>query len=231
MAIQIDTEFIGRIENLIYYKWMNLYCIRTAPTKVHQTPASKHAAIIFGKVSSRSKLIRLHFSAFIASPRNKDMQQRLKAALRASIPVAPSGLDEIIDHPLKSFRFNEALLMEQCLGFQPQITRTAEGRFRFEIPPINPVRLIRAPAGSSSVQVELSIFSFSFSHDDSFGGKAAVLDIPYSGDTQPARSAELNISLEMPGIILVAAALTFWNGKAQLNKPGYDAAEIIGVFG
>lgn len=229
MAIQKDTEFIGKIGNLIYYKWMNLYCIRTAPTRVRQTEATRQAATNFGKVSSRSKLLRQHLDHLIAAPRDKEMQKRLKKALGASIKFADAGAGNLQNHPLMGFRFNEAFSLEHCLGFNLKVTSQKEGSFRVGIPAINHVGLISAPEGTSRLKLELQALSFSFDHKHSYTGTAAILDIPYIDANQGEMTAVLETKFERPGLVLLGAALTYWNGNIRLNSPGYSPAEVIAV--
>lgn len=230
MAIQKDTQYIGTFGNLIFYKWMGLYCIRTLPSSVRQSEPTKQAALNFGKVSSRSKMIRDHFAGFIAAPKDKEMQKRLKKVLLEGINLKEPAIGELQSHPLNFFRFNEALLLEQCLGFKMQISERAQGGYTVGIPSINPLRQVKAPRGISRMQVEISAFSFSFDHEQTSGSTAVILNIPYTNETHAATYADLNIVSEKPCLVLLAARLTYWNRNLRLDVPGYNPAEVIGVF-
>lgn len=230
MAIQKDTKYIGTVGNLIFYKWMDIYCIRTVPANVRRTEPSKQAALNFGKVSSRSKMLRQSFDHFIAAPRDKEMQKRLKKSLLESIHFTETGEGEMPNHPLKGFRFNEALSIEQLLGFNLNISERPGGNYELEVPEINPFSLIKAPVGTSRVQLEIKGFSFSFDHDRTSNGTAVTLTIPYVNETQPAFSAKLKTLYEKPCVVLFAARLSYWNQDVRIAPPGYNPAEVIAVF-
>ena len=229
MAIQKDTQYIGTVDNLIYYKWMNLYCIRTVPSGMRQTEATKRAAINFGKVSSRSKILRNYFMRFIGAPRNKEMQKQLKKALLASIQFMESGAGEMANHPLNGFHFNEALSLEQSLGFKLNISEQAAGAFQVDIPAINPAKLIKFPPGTNRLQLEMQAVSFSFTHEETYSGTPVFLNIPYSDNNQPSVAVEVSTWYTEPCIVLLAVSLSYWQEDKRINNTGYNPTEIIAV--
>lgn len=230
MAIQKDTEFIGTVDHLIFYDWLGIYCIRMLPKIVHQTEATKQAAGTFGVVSSRSKIIRDSLKAFITAPRDKTMQVGLKRALfktLKNIDAPPLVPQEI---PLMGFRFNEGLPLEDILKFPIEITEQSDEKFKITIPAITPNDMITAPVGTSRAQLQLMTLCFNFENKESFLGVPEIINIPLTDVLQPATSLEMEGSSVRPCIILVIAALSFWNENMQINPYGVKPLEIIGVY-
>ena len=230
MAIQKDTEFIGTIEHLVYYNWLGIYCIRMLPKMVRQTDATRKAASNFGLISSRSKIIRDLLKAFIADPGDKAMQVRLKKALFKSFRSigTPSLVAE--ESPLLGFRFNEGLPLAEILRFPIEITEQSNEKIKISIPAINPKDSITAPMSTTRVQLRLMTVSFSFEHEQSFFGVPEILSIPFTSVLQPATSIELEALTNRSCIVLIIAALSYWDEDKRINPDGIKPLEIIGMF-
>ena len=76
-----DVGFSGRIANLIYYKMYGKTYVRSAPSKVKQTKATKAKATIFGRASVLGKVIRGQLRSVIPFPSDHKMQIRLVSAI------------------------------------------------------------------------------------------------------------------------------------------------------
>jgi hypothetical protein len=230
MAIQKDTEFIGTIEHLIYYNWLGVYCIRMLPKKVRQTTGTKKAASNFGLVSSRSKIIRDLLKGLIVNPRDKGMQVRLKRALFKTLK--PIEIPPLIteENPLLGFPFNESLPLREILRFPIETTEQPDGKIRIDIPAISPKDSITAPANTTEVQLALMTISFSFDHEQSFSGAPKILSIPFTNDLQPPTSIELQALTNRPCIILIIAALSYWEEDRRINPDGNKPVEIVAIF-
>ena len=159
------------------------------------------------------------------------MQNRLKKALLESIHFQEASAGEMPAHPLNSFRFNEALSLEQCLGNKLQVSQQAGGGYQVEIPSINPVSLIQAPPGTNRIQIQVKVLSFSFDHDRTSDNKTVTINIPYQNTIQPVIRTEMNLISSETGIFIFAAALTYWQDDIRIKFSVREPAEIVAVFG
>lgn len=221
------TKISRRNDNLIFYKWQEIDCVRTFPAQVRQTDATKEAAKNFGKVSSRSKILRNLLAPLISDPKNKDMQVRLKKALLKSL--LSTSKTKTLDHPLLGFRFNQSSELKAHLKFDLNITEQAGGKINIEMPVTSPRDSIEAPAGTSMIELHFIAVYFSFENDRCFSMPGFV-NIPYSNDLYPAQSVVLKAKSEASGIMVVAVALRFRNQRLTNNKEKYMPAEIVAVF-
>src|SRR5665213_3254549 len=62
MGKQTNIKLRGTVENIIYYQWKGIHCIRTVPARVRQTKATKKAATDFGMAVKSSAVARSMFS-------------------------------------------------------------------------------------------------------------------------------------------------------------------------
>ena len=96
MAIQTgQIRFTGRIGDLIGYYRNGVHCLRSRPTKVHQTKATRQAAQQFGIASRKGKLIRQVFAPHLQGRKDGGWVNRLNKTL------IESGLEG-----LQGYRFN-----------------------------------------------------------------------------------------------------------------------------
>ena len=230
MAIQKNTQFVGRIENLIYYKSMDRYCIRTVPKQMRQSEATKQAARNFGLIYSRSKILRSLAGNLIADPRDRAMQARLRKALSEALKLNPASTTDALVQPLLGFAFNEALPLGECLRFPIEMTGQPGEKIRIEIPAINPMQSITAPPDASRVQLEFIALSFSFEHERTVRSAPQILNIPLTDSIQPPLSLELEALTEKPCILLVVLAVSYWNEDRRIMQGEYNPVEVTGVF-
>jgi len=81
MAKAPDLGFTGRVGNLIFYNVNGNKYVRTMPSKVRQTKATKAKASEFGKASTLGSLIRSQMLPIVANPKDLKMQTRLVSAV------------------------------------------------------------------------------------------------------------------------------------------------------
>ena len=64
----------------------------------------------------------------------------------------------------------------------------------------------------------------------SWTGSPEVLVIPYTDAPQPATRVVMETRPAAGIVLIVAAALSYWNKDRQISKPGFMPAGIVAVF-
>ena len=74
-------KFIGTVENLIYYKWRDIYAVRTKPTKVKQTKASIEQSKLFGIAAHTGAVLRNVLKPALPDAKDLVMMRRFEQAI------------------------------------------------------------------------------------------------------------------------------------------------------
>ena len=225
MAFQKDTKYVGRQGNVIAYERLDDYLIRTVPI---QAANSKKTAAAFGLAASVAKDLRISLSPVIPNPRNKDMQNRLTAAMRLFLSKADEGesADPLIN-PLTQFRFMEGSSLTDFLWFPLDIGEYQAGKIPVGMPAIRPAEAIVAPAGTVSVQIRIMAVAFHPGNGKNNAGDAHLIEIPYTEDIQNSVNISLDCTAAPEGIVAVAASLRFLSAGRKMNQQGHAAADIL----
>ncbi|NEU09198.1 hypothetical protein GZH53_12800 [Flavihumibacter sp. R14] len=230
MAIQKETEFIGTIDNLIYYKWMDKYCIRTTPKQMRQSEATKRAAKVFGIASSRSKIIRQLLAPALTDPNDKILHSRLRNALIAALSRSNEEAESTATHPLKGFSFNDSLPLSEGIKFPIRIFPEDSTKIKIEIAAFDPQSTIVAPAGTTRVQVDFTIARFSFDDMQAFRSEFATLNIAFTEALEPPRVLDLEDPGDEPGVLMIVAALSYWKDSNRMTGGAYQPVEVMAVY-
>lgn len=230
MAIQKDTEFTGRIDNLIYYKWKELYCIRTAPAHIRQSEATKQAAKNFGLASAQSKNIRCLLAPLIKNARDKALHVRLRKELMTTLSRARSESGPAGIHPLSGFRFNETAALSHFLLFPIATARQDDDTFNIEIPAIDPGTNLNAPSGATRTQLDFLALRLGLNDTEVHRSTTATINIQLTEGVQEAQRVEARISGTAKGITLLIASLSFWKGNERIASGAYNPVDVISVW-
>src|SRR5665213_1153418 len=83
MGKQTNIKLRGTVENIIYYQWKGIHCIRTVPARVRQTKATKKAATDFGMAVKSSAVARSMFSKLMPQqPAGRSVIYKVDGAFR-----------------------------------------------------------------------------------------------------------------------------------------------------
>ena len=228
MARQINSEFKGTIGNLIFYERSGEYLIRTVQ---QQTTATRLAAKEFGRASSTAKRLRRLLAPLIPAPRNRQMQNRLTVAMRGFL--AETEEQPIIgsdNNRLAGFGFDAGSAISECLLFPLNISAQADRKISVEIPAITPLEAIRAPEGTTKVEIRAMAAAFHPDDHSGFAGVPAVLEVPYSSAQQPPAVIELECITEPGSVAVVALSVSYFNGSRKITMPGFMPVEIIAAW-
>ena len=228
MAYQIDTEFTGTIENLIFYKRNGKFLIRTIPV---QAMASQITAKAFGKASSKAKTLRTLLSPLIPFPKDRNMQYRLTTAIQAFLAVLKTGAElQPENNKLSGFRFIQTSDFNNCLKIPISISMLPGGNISFTVPEMNPLDSITAPAGTSRVELQIMAVTFQANHNQSYAGIPETHLILYTNTIQQAWNFVIETKARPGSIIVIAAALRYWKEDMEIKKEGFMPVEILRAF-
>ena len=228
MARQIDSEITGIIGNVIFYERQGEYLMRSVP---FQTIGSQKSAKNYGRASSLSKILRQLLAPLLPNPRDRNMQNRLTPAMRDFLALLTDRKSiQPDDNPLAGFRFVLSSNLKDCLLFPLVINQQAGGNIRLELPAIHPVDAIAAPPGTSRVELQMMAIAIQMNGEQTYAGNPETLSIPYIDEQQPPGNIFLEMDAPAGSIVVVTAALTYWNNEKWISKEGFMPVEIVAVF-
>jgi len=223
MAFQTDTKYVGRQGNIIAYERLGDYLIRTVPK---QAANSIRTAAAFGKAASRAKTLRGLLRPVISNPKDKQMQNRLTAAMRLFLAESRDMVDTP-QNSLAGFRFNPDLALADCLLFPIDISDYEGGQISVGIPAIRPIEAIAAPAGTENVRLTMMAAAFHPEDGGHLAGEPQVVVIPYTDSMQDPVNLQLDCAAEPGSMLVIAASVDFLSVNQGVEQLSRAAAEII----
>jgi hypothetical protein len=159
------------------------------------------------------------------------MQNRLTPAMREFLALLTARqVIQATKNPLAGFRFELTSDFKDCLRFSIGFSRRPDGDVLIEIPAIAPLQSIAAPSETTRVELALMAVGFQMNGNETFGGAPEMISIPYTDEMQPAISCVLEVPKLAGNIVVVAAALTYWNPDRQISASGFMPVQIAAVF-
>ena len=231
MGIQSNIKLRGTVENLVFYQWKGIHCIRTKPAKVRQAPVAIKNAGIFGMAANRSAVLRALLKPLMPEPGNRKIIHRTDAAFREWLRTEPLN-NAVPVNQLDAFHelsFNEKRELPEFLRVPVSVTRNADNLFELHIAEFDAVRDIKAPRYTSEISLQIMIASLKMADPTVFDCKETELVIPYTNETLPARQYVLPVSAHAGQLTIIALALHYKTGQ-QTEKINWKPAGIVGSF-
>lgn len=155
----------GALGNLVFVQNGKNQYVRSKPSQVKQSAATKTAASLFGWLSSRDKVFRRvvleKFSLLTDSRYAARHRARMKKALGSLIPNPILIGDWSFQNPeaLMGFDFNEDLLWEKATQFYPEFTLDEIGNVHCKIPKLQWGTEIKSLKKNTSALLKLEAFA------------------------------------------------------------------------
>ena len=212
MAKAPDLGFTGRVGNLIFYKVNGNKYVRTMPSKVRQTKATKAKASEFGKASTLGSLIRSQMLPIVANPKDLKMQTRLVSAVyqwllqlkdrKNSNDVQPDGLT--------GFQFNEQpYFLKERLRVGFTVGLPSKVGLQIKIPAFIPREAIAAPAHTEYVICRIVSCVIDVDKKTSLGNASAELVIPYHSQTVASQTIYFKLRVPKGSLIITGVSLEY----------------------
>src|SRR5258706_14110367 len=108
MGRQTNIKLRGTVENIIFYQWKGIHCIRTKPAHVKRVPVAIKNSGIFGMSVKSSAVLRRLLKSLLPDPRDRKMMHSLDGAFRQWLNTEPLACTEPVDDipAFNGFSFN-----------------------------------------------------------------------------------------------------------------------------
>lgn len=231
MGIQSNIKLQGTVENLIFYQWRDIHCIRTKPAKVNQAPVAIKNAEIFGMAANRSSVLRGLLKPLIPEPGNRKIIHRSDAAFREWLKTEPLHDPAPVDniHAFNHLSFNEKRELQEFFRIPIIVIRNADNHFEMQIAEFDPLSDLKAPENTSEISLQIMIASLNMENPSVVDCKETMLIIPYRRETLPARQCMLPIAADEGQLTIIALALHYTTA-GQIEKNDWKPAGIVGSF-
>ena len=231
MGIQSNIKLRGTVENLVFYQWKGIHCIRTKPAKVNQAPVAIKNAGIFGMAANRSAVLRALLKRLMPEPGNRKIIHRTDAAFRRWLQTEPLHDPAPVDHihAFQHVSFNEKRELSEFLRMPVMVSRNDANQFDLQIAAFNPVSDIKAPPYTREVSLQIMIASLQMADPSVADCKETMLVIPYRNETLPAWQSMLPITAAEGQLTIIALALHY-KTREQTEKIDWKPAGIVGSF-
>ncbi|HVI47494.1 MAG TPA: hypothetical protein VM802_21660 [Chitinophaga sp.] len=211
MAKQISIiTFTGRLGNLIGYRRNGQHFLRSMPTIVRQTIATRKAARRFGIASRKGALIRSAFSGSLDISCDSGHINRLTSLL---IPTAGSD-----PRSITGFRFNQYTGTDKFLTLPPELSE--EGILHI------PSQELPTCKGISELEIKVIATRIHFATNRIIGTESAILSIK-TGES--FKGAACNVNVPGRGTLVVVLQIRCVLDNVPSCNRKYFAADIIAV--
>ena len=235
MARQTALKFSGTVGSVIFYERLGGYYMRSKPKQVRQTTATKASAVTFGKANTLCKSLRQAMKPILPSATDRQLMYRLNSALQQWLAINNAAATGIQPVPsLQYFQLNTACsLQERC---RPPFTVQwqAGGTALLNIPAINPVADITAPAGTKAVQVHMMAIACRVSDATIQSVQEQTITYDYTATDYPSRQVPFAWPVGNGNLLLIAVALRYRlqdMPERYCTKTEWLPAGIVGAVG
>lgn len=225
----------GKISNLVFYEFRGIPCVRTTPSKVRQTKATKASAKIFGMAVSMSASLRWGLKSFLPVDKGRKIMYRLNTALLQWLKLYEPEADRGLSTDLKEI--NEFEFCEDCsiflrLRVRAQVDWSKSGPAVIRIPALIPTRDIAAPAGTQAVLWSIALASCTVSESSTARQQAAInFETPYNEEKIATRQIELPFKLNPGELAIAAVSLQYriakGSGSSIVSNPKWLPSGIV----
>jgi hypothetical protein len=236
MASKMTVQLTGRINNLVFYKLGDTYCVRTVPQKVKQTKATKARGKQFGIASRAGKAVRQQLMPVIPFPSDNKMQTRLVSAIYQYLQ-SPQGEapGPNTDLPfISGLQFTTGYTVTERWKVALVVSRNVVGNLQLAVPTFIPSKNISAPAGTVSVNCTIAAGGFGRATGIATGGYSTSLHFEYNDTEIPAQTVPLPVPMP-PGTVIVTGIYLQYNmikngQEVAINKQAFMPADLVSAM-
>lgn len=237
MASKMTVQLTGRINNLVFYKLGDQYCVRTVPQRVKQTKATKASGKLFGIAARAGKAVRQQVFPVIPFPADNKMQTRLVTAiyqyLKSPLGEAAGSTNDLPF--ITAFQFTEGYTLAERWKVDLTVIENNDGISELCIPAFIPATTLSAPAGTVSVTCNIATAGFTRATGLATGGFSTAIHFDYNETELPAQVIPLPV-LMPPGSVIVTAvsieynAIKYGRVEKMKNKAFMPAAIVSAAY-
>jgi hypothetical protein len=233
MGKQTNIKLSGTFENVIYYQREGEFYMREKPPKVKRVPVAIMNSGIFGMSATYSGILRELLKPVLPVPGNRPIMYRVNKAfgnwLRTD-PFINSGPVDAIPafnglslHPQNELR--------QFFKVPVNVNRNAKGQLLLQLPSFDPVLEIKAPAGTTSVQMQMAVAAMPIEGSTSRDFIATDFLFDYIPGIVAARDIDLAIGTAVGRLLIAVVSLQYFtSNNVVVNQLTWKPAGIVGSF-
>lgn len=236
MGIQKNIKLRATVENIIYYQWKGIDCIRTVPAHVRQTKATRKAASDFGVAVKSSAVVRSMFGKLMPQqPAERSVIYKVDGAFRQWLKTNPLSNPEQMDEIpfFNGLSFNDEVNFQNRIGINIPINRTAERNLVLQWPELNPVKDIKAPKETAQVVVQYIAATIDMGKGAAHHSSATSFTIPYVDQAMPPQEMIFENVTGTQCVALVGMSIQYFKDSFQqtpINSMRRKPAGIVGSF-
>jgi hypothetical protein len=221
MGKQKNIRLRCTVDNIIYYQWKDIDCMRMVPPKVRQTDSTKKEASNFGVAVKYAAAARGMFRKIVEelSP-GRSFIQTTDGAFRNWLRSGSLDNNTPIDGIpfFDGLSFNDAIDFRRLMQVPVQINRGTNNSLQLQWPGFNPLASFKAPTGTAEIVVKYLAATLDMRQHGVYHDVKTEFTIPYTDITIPPGNLAL-VNVTAPGnLALVATAIYYY--KSQLkNEP------------
>jgi hypothetical protein len=216
MARQHNSQLVGTVNNLIFYKFREHYCMRLKPGYVRRTKASVKSGLNFGKASRIGRQIRDVIYPINPCNSDKTMICRFTGALNKMIswkekqdPASPYLKKGLLF--VSEFQFNEQADMP--LAIQPAVKFTGSGLMEIQLSPFVSAETLHAPFYTDHIVFKMIVSSTSLTEMKTEKVGMTEIKIPYNHEIFQPSAITMTVSKNQERLILMVLAIEYFVNK------------------
>ncbi len=232
MGKQRDIKLRGTVDNVIYYQWRNIHCMRSVPARVRQSSNTKIAATQFGLAVKTAAALRAMLKPVLPDPTNNAIRYELDGAFRKWLHTDPlEKTEQETGIPFfEDFSFNKSATLGRLFRVV-KVNRAIDDSLLIQMPAFNPLRDVSAPKETSSLQLQFTAATLSF--DDQVPGKCVSIDwrIPYEDKIVPLHEVILPGLTAPRSLALMVMGIRYYRGnQIMIDQMRWKPMGIVGSF-
>jgi hypothetical protein len=226
------VTFTGKLGNLIGYEVDGVPLLRSMPTHVERSNATKRSAMDFGTASRGGRLLRHALLGEVEIPDDGKLVNRINKVLQDIVKADTShfpGQRKILTRHLPAltgFNLNKAAKLDQLLTFQPKLTKDSEGNICVSVNPA-----CKKAKGTTHIEIKAIVTAVNFA-------KAKYTHIASEGRLIDLQAPPEKVEFVLPSagketafVVLQVIPFQMVNGELSLLEDvKYLVADIIGVL-
>jgi hypothetical protein len=232
MGKQGNIKLRGTVDNIIFYQWKGIHCIRTVPARVRQTDNTRQAASRFGLAVKSASVLRAMIKPVLPDPANNAIRYDLDNAFRKWLHTDPleKTEQESMMPFFKDFSFNKAAILGKLFRVI-NVNRLSESDLLIELPAFNPAKEVTAPKGTTRLQLTLTAAVLSFKEQAQNKCVSADWYVPYEDKIIPLREMILPGLTVSQSLVLVVLEIRYYRGNETLiDQMRWKPVGIVGSF-
>jgi len=216
MGKQTNLKLATTAANLIFYERLGGHYIRSKPTTVKRTAATKASAIKFGEAIRLCKATRQALAPLLPGINNKPLMHRLNNSYYQWLLGNNAGNGNALQSitQLKGFELNESSSCIKLLKIKLQSNWQSPSQVQLLVPAFNPVKSIIAPASTATISLQALLIAVDIPTATVTAVNSIQSLFEYKDVSESPRVITLPYTLSSQQVYVLAVALGYHRATA-----------------